>query len=159
MLEKDWIFSGDTYCCDLRAAAVLVKDGKILVQRDRNGTEYALPGGHIKIGETLEDGLIREMQEETGVSIHIQRMLWSEECFWEWKGKAAHNISFYYLIDVLENCALLATEDFISQKDNGNVVLGWMPIEKLKDITIYPEFLKQQIFHLDAPIQHFITRA
>ena len=63
-MEKDWLFATDEYICDLRTVAVLVKDNKILVQRDRNGNEYALPGGHIKIGETLEDGLIRETMEE-----------------------------------------------------------------------------------------------
>ena len=29
---------------------VLVKNNRVLVQRDKNGSEYALPGGHIKIG-------------------------------------------------------------------------------------------------------------
>ena len=68
-MEKDWLFATDEYICDLRTVAVLVKNNKILVQRDRNGNEYALPGGHIKIGETLENGLIRETMEEMGVNI------------------------------------------------------------------------------------------
>lgn len=65
-LEKDWLFSSENYICDVRTVGVLIKDNKILVQRERNGNEYALPGGHIKIGETLENGLIREFKEETG---------------------------------------------------------------------------------------------
>ena len=59
-MEKDWIFRTDEYICDLRTVGVLVRDGKLLVQRDRDGSEYALPGGHVKIGETTADGLVRE---------------------------------------------------------------------------------------------------
>ena len=99
MIEKDWLFSSDEYICDLRTVGVLVKNNRVLVQRDKNGSEYALPGGHIKIGETLEAGLVREYKEETGVDIEVKRLLWSEECFWEWNGKLAHNIAFYYLIE------------------------------------------------------------
>ena len=84
VVEKDWLFATDEYICELRTVAVLIKDDKILVQRERNGSEYALPGGHIKIGETLENGLIREIMEEMGVQIECRRLLWSEECFWEW---------------------------------------------------------------------------
>ena len=51
------------------------------------------------------------------------------------------------------------TGEFVSHKDNCNVVLGWMPIEKLADLTIYPDFIKEQIHNLDAPLQHFVTRA
>lgn len=69
MIDKDWLFTSSDYICDLRTVAVLVKDGKILVQREKDGNEYALPGGHVKIGETLEDGLIRETMEEMGVKI------------------------------------------------------------------------------------------
>lgn len=59
-MNQDWIFYVDNNICDVRTVGVLVRDGKVLVQRDRDGNEYALPGGHIKIGETLEAGLIRE---------------------------------------------------------------------------------------------------
>ncbi len=154
ILEKDWLFSADNYICDLRTVGVLAKDGKILVQRDKNGTEYALPGGHIKIGETLEDGLIREYKEETGVDIQVKRLLWSEECFWEWNGKQAHNIAFYFSVEG----EIPDTGEFVSHKDNSDVVIGWMDIEKLKDITIYPKFLKTEIANLDGPMRHFVSR-
>ena len=98
-MEKDWIFRTDEYICDLRTVGVLVRDGKLLVQRDRDGSEYALPGGHVKIGETTADGLVREYKEETGADIQVEKLLWTEECFWEWNGTQAHNIAFYYLIE------------------------------------------------------------
>ena len=158
-MSKDWLFSTDEYICDLRTVAVLVKDNKILVQRDKGGKEYALPGGHVKIGETLEDGLIRETMEEMGVQIKCNRLLWSEECFWEWNGTQAHNIAFYYLIELVGGSDIPDTGEFVSHKDNCNVVLGWIPIEKLAEVTIYPEFIKGQILNLDASPQHFVTRA
>ncbi len=77
MKNQDWLFATDECICDLRTVAVLVKDNKVLVQRDKDGNEYALPGGHVKIGETLEEGLIRETQEEMGVKIASKRMLWN----------------------------------------------------------------------------------
>lgn len=74
-MKPDWLFESDEYICDLRAAAVLIKNNNILVQRERNGSEYALPGGHIKLGETLEAGLIREIAEEMGIKIECKRLL------------------------------------------------------------------------------------
>ena len=142
----------------MRTVAVLVQDGKILVQRDRDGQEYALPGGHIKISETLEAGLIREFKEETGADITCIRLLWTEECFWEWNGRKAHNLAFYYLVEVQDEDAFPYQEDFVSQKDNCNVVLGWMPLEKLENVVVYPRFLKQEIHHLDGPMKHFVSK-
>lgn len=42
MIEKDWLFSSDEYICDLRTVGVLVKNNRVLVQRDKNGSEYSL---------------------------------------------------------------------------------------------------------------------
>ena len=157
MIEKDWLFSSDEYICDLRTVGVLVKNNRVLV-RDKNGREYALPGGHIKIGETLEAGLVREYKEETGVDIKVKRLLWSEECFWEWNGKLAHNIAFYYLIEECDGCKISDNVEFVSHKDNCNVVIGWMDIEELKSIIVYPEFLKEEIYDLDGEVKHFISK-
>ena len=115
-------------------------------------------GKTICLGETLEDGLIRETQEEMGVKIECKRMLWSEECFWKWNGKQAHNIAFYYLVELCENQEIPDDGEFVSQKDNCNVVIGWMPIEELQKIIIYPEFLKKEIYSLDGPMKHFVSK-
>ena len=116
-MNKDWLFTGDGYICDLRTVGILIKDDMILVQRDQGGNEYALLGGHVKIGETTVDGLIREYKEETGADIKCRRLLWTEECFWNWNGKDAHNIAFYYLIDLREDSAIPMGDEFVSHKD------------------------------------------
>lgn len=158
IFEKDWIFSSDKFVCDLRTVGVLIKGNQILVQRDKEGNEYALPGGHIKIGETLENGLIREYKEETGAEIRIKRLLWSEECFWEWNGKQAHSIAFYYLIEECEGFEIPDNGEFVSHKDNCHVLLGWLPIDGIRNVMIYPEFLKEEIYHLDEPMKHFVSK-
>lgn len=158
-MMQDWIFSGDEWNCGVRVAGVLVRNGKILLQREENGTEYAVPGGHIRIGETLESALRREWQEEMGTEIKCKKMLWTEECFWEWKGKKAHNLSFYYRIDT-ENSADLADDGQPhSHKDNSCIVLEWVALDRLKGIVVYPEFLKEAVFSPDAPVRHFVTSA
>ena len=81
-MTKDWLFRGEDYTCDLRAAGVLIQGGKILLQRDKNGVEYAVPGGHVQVGEETQNALKREFCEEMGVKIAIKRLLWTEECLW-----------------------------------------------------------------------------
>ncbi len=158
MMERYWLFSSEEYVCDVRTVGVLVRDGKILVQRDRNGTEYALPGGHIRIGETLEEALIREYREETGADIGVQRLLWTEESFWEWGGRKYHSLGFYYLIKEQGVLQVPDNGEFVSHKDNCDVVLGWMALEELQKVTIYPGFLKAQVYDLEGPAKHFISR-
>ena len=157
-MSKDWLFIVDNNICEVRTVGVLIRDGKILVQRDEHGNEYALPGGHVRIGETLAEGLVREYKEETGADISCVKLLWSEECFWEWNGRAAHNFAFYYLIELIDESAIPDTGEFISHKDNCNVVIGWMPIEEIQNVVIYPEFIKEEIYHLDEPMKHYVTK-
>ncbi len=157
-MSKDWLFKTGEYTCHLRTVGVLVKDGKVLVQRERDGEEYALPGGTVKTGETTQETLIREFKEETGADIRIQKLLWTEETFWEWNGNKVHGIEFYYLAEAVAGCEISDNGEFVSQKDNCNVLLGWMPIEELKNITIYPEFVKEEIVYLNGPSKHFVSR-
>lgn len=156
--QKDWLFKDDHSICNFRCAGVLMKDGKILVQRDKDGTEYALPGGHVKIGETSAQSLIREYKEETGADIFCKRLLWVEECFWDWNGKSANTLAFYYLIELADGSEIPDNGEFISQKDNCNIVLGWMGLDKLNELTIYPSFIKAKIFDVKPYIEHFVAK-
>ena len=156
-MNKDWLFADDKYICGLRAAGVVIKDNMILVQRDKDGNDYALPGGHIKIGETSEAALVREMAEEMGLAVKCVRLLWSEECFWDWNEKQAHTVTFYYRAELCGG-ADIPKGGFVPQKDNGSVVVGWLPIDELQKVNIYPAFLKEEIHRLDGPIKHFISK-
>jgi 8-oxo-dGTP diphosphatase len=56
-------------------AALIRDDGKLLVCQRKRGTSFALmwefPGGKVKPGETLEQALVRELEEELGAKATI----------------------------------------------------------------------------------------
>jgi len=155
-MKKDWLFSDEGYVCNYRTVGVLIRNNKILVQREKDGTEYALPGGHVRIGETSEESLIREYKEETGADMLCSRMLWVEESFWKWGNKNAHTIALYYLIS-LKNETDIPEDYFQSQKDNCNVFLEWVAIDDLKEIKIYPSFIKEKIQNISGDIERFVS--
>ena len=54
--------------------AVIVQDGRVLLVKRRYeplAGRWSLPGGTLEVGETLEAGLAREMQEETGFDVRV----------------------------------------------------------------------------------------
>lgn len=154
---EDILLKTDGCIFDVRTVGVLIKNGKILVQRDKGGSEYALPGGHVKLGETTVDGLVREFREETGADIHCERLLWTEECFYELNGKKMHSLAYYYLVKLCGQSDIPDTGKPISHRDNGSVVNERMSIDRIKQVIIYPEFLKETIYNTEGPSEHFIS--
>lgn len=49
--------------------------GIVLVERGHAPLGMALPGGFVEEGETVEQAAVREMQEETGLSVELQGIL------------------------------------------------------------------------------------
>ena len=60
-----------TESVELTVLCLIHKNGKYLLQdRIKNDWKgYTLPGGHIEPGESIVNAVIREMQEETGLTI------------------------------------------------------------------------------------------
>ncbi|WP_029903651.1 NUDIX domain-containing protein [Nocardia brasiliensis] len=57
------------------SALVTDDNGAILMQRRGDSGNWSLPGGTMEIGETLEQCVIRETREETGLDIEITGLL------------------------------------------------------------------------------------
>jgi 8-oxo-dGTP pyrophosphatase MutT (NUDIX family) len=60
-----------------RVAAILIQGGEIaLIERHRLGRHYfVFPGGGVESGENFVEALVREMEEETGLQVNVQRLI------------------------------------------------------------------------------------
>lgn len=63
----------------LTARAIIVHDGKILLNAFNDGEYYNLPGGGVEAGESLRDAVVREVLEESGYSVQSKEMLYIYE--------------------------------------------------------------------------------
>ena len=70
MRDKHWM--------EARVTGILVEDGKILIVKQvvSNERAWSLPGGRVEKGETIEDSILREMEEETGLKTRIVKLLY-----------------------------------------------------------------------------------
>lgn len=122
-------------------ALVQRRDGKILLCRSKKWPNlYTVPGGHVELGETLEDALVREVKEEVGLDIDVielvsvQQVIYPAE-FW----KRAHFIFFDFL------CRTKGDEQAIPDRDEIQEVV-WVSPEKALTMEI------------DKYLRHFIMR-
>jgi 8-oxo-dGTP diphosphatase len=66
----------------VRCQAVILKDNKMLVLKQYNYNRqeeyWMLPGGSLEDGETEEEGIIREIKEETNLDVKVDEILFDE---------------------------------------------------------------------------------
>lgn len=88
--------------------------GEILVERRKQepakGT-LDLPGGFTQIGETSEEGVCREVMEETGLKVVSAQYLFSLPNVYRFSGIDIHTLDMFYLCEVEDAAALAAGDD------------------------------------------------
>ena len=56
------------------AGVVIDEAGRVLVIQRRDNGAWEAPGGILEPGETFEEGVIREVREETGITVEVERL-------------------------------------------------------------------------------------
>ena len=93
---------GILLCMSTAARAIIIENGNLLVMyRNKHGSEYfTLVGGRVNEDETTEQGLIREVQEETGLEVTKARLVYIEE------HAAPYNEQYIYLCEIAAHQAV-----------------------------------------------------
>ncbi len=91
---------------DIVCSAIVIKDNKILLIKrsiDPEPGKWALPGGYLSWDETTEEGVIREVREETGIGVKIIKLFGVYSDPYRVKTEALQNVAIVYLVEPVSN--------------------------------------------------------
>ena len=133
-----------------RVCAMIIAENKILAMHDERSPYFYLPGGRVKMGETAEQAVVREIQEELGVTPKITRPLWLNQAFFteDVDNLHYHELCIYFLVDISETTLLERGNVFTLTEGKHIHTFEWLEFDRLKDEYFYPLFLKKAIYDL-----------
>lgn len=117
---------------------------------DERSPYYYLPGGRVKMNESAEHAVIREVQEELNITPKIIRPLWLNQAFFteDVDGQNYHELCVYFLMDISDTDIFSKGKRFTLQERHHTHDFEWLEFERLKTEYFYPLFLKNEIFNL-----------
>lgn len=128
---------------ELTVLCLLHRDGAYLLQdrikEDWQG--YTLPGGHVEQGESIVDAVVREMQEETGLTV-LNPHLCGVKQFPIENGR--------YLVFLFE--ASEYEGELVSSEEGA---MYWVPAEQLKSVNLVSDFEDMLQVMMDDKLSEF----
>jgi ADP-ribose pyrophosphatase YjhB (NUDIX family) len=159
-------FERDTRAFGHRVAGIVVDEGHVLLQNADIDDFWIVPGGRVELREPAAESLKREMMEEIGVEVEVERLLWVVENFFEYGGKSCHELAFYFLASLPHGSPLydksrtfVGYEEYFNEYTSENKLLltfQWFPVDDLHSISLYPSFLRDALKSLPENTAHVV---
>lgn len=128
-----------------RVCGILEHNNKYLVVKINDNDFYCLPGGHVELGEDTDKAVKREMQEELGFAVKIQRLVSVNQNFFkDVKGRNYHELGFYYIVNAVDETKINTNDYVRDELDKGKIqhlVFKWASLEELKTMDFRPKFI------------------
>ncbi|MCR5270254.1 MAG: NUDIX domain-containing protein [Prevotella sp.] len=122
------------------AAFILNSKGELLVVR--RGKEPAkgtldLPGGFVDMDENAEEGMLREIEEETGLKLNEPKYLFSIPNLYEYSGMTIHTLDMFFRLDIADDCMATAADDAAEAM--------WMPLNMVDETQFGLQSISQAV--------------
>ena len=142
---------------NLRVGAIILKNGRLLMAGNEREPYLYSVGGRIRFGESAEQAVLREVEEETGRKLEIDRLGFVHENFFIsdprlHAGKPVYEISFFFYMKTPEDfepASRCFTEDGVRE------FVTWIDLDDPR--TIYPDFFRTELKHPEMTVKHFVT--
>ena len=134
------------------ASAAIVRDDAILLVEFGGGWQrhFNLPGGGIERGESIVEGLRREVREETCAEITVGSLLLVTEYFpprFNGRFGSLHKLTLIFRCDL----APCSEPHLPERPDPHQVGVRWVPLAELRAEPFLPELTERLLVHLAAP--------
>lgn len=155
-IPVDLTFSVKQGIFNYRVGAVIIHDGKLLLMKNDEEPYYYTVGGRVRFNETTEETVLREVREEIGIDLEIDRFLFFQEQFFDGKvtGTHVHELGVYYLMKdspALENLVCHS----VTARGAAEGIF-WIPLEEAASCYIVPESVAARLLDLPLHPEHLI---
>lgn len=141
---------------NVRVGAIIQRDGELLMAGNTRDAYLYSVGGRIKMGETAQEAVVREVLEETGVRMEADRLAFIHENYFRLdvgpnKDKLVYELCFYFLMRVPPDFAPVCesrTEDGMTE------FLRWVRPDT--PIQIYPDFFRTELDQIGPGVKYII---
>ena len=142
---------------NVRVGAILLKDGKFLMAGNRRCDYLYSVGGRIQFGETAEEAVIREVREETGWELEIDRLGFVHENYFMGDmgakaGKPIYELSFFFYMKVPEDFEPVSGS--FTEEGTGEQ-LFWVAPDDPR--VMYPVFFREELKCPEPGVKHLTT--
>ena len=143
---------------NLRVGAIIMQDGRFLMAGNDSHPEYLYSvGGRIQFGETAEEAVVREVFEETGVRMEIDRLGFIHENYFYGdidtnRYMLIYEVSFFFYMKAPEDFKPVCSS---FTEDGHEEHLCWITPDEPR--TIYPEFFRTELLHPENTVKHFVN--
>ena len=116
----------------VRVAAIVVKGDSILLVRHQKASAsyWLLPGGGVEFGESLADGLCREVREETCLDIRVGDLVLSSDSIAP--DGSRHVVNLCFTGEVVGGELGLGSDERV-------VEARFVPRDELQELTLHPD--------------------
>lgn len=142
---------------NIRVGAIIIKDEQNLIVKNIREDYYYSVGGRIQFGETAEQAIRREVREELGFPMEVDRLGFICEAYFY--GSTGDNVeqlfyepAFYFYMKTPDDFMI---QDSIFLEDGTPEYLEWVPLNT--DKIIYPEFFKFELKNPCKEIKHIVA--
>ena len=163
-MPRDILFDHGNARFSSRMTALIVQNGRVLLQCPVGTQDYAFPGGHTCFGETAAETLRRELREELHADATIGRLCAVGEVFIDWGRlpdgslRHCHQVGMYFLATVDES-QLPAADRFFGYDEAGgerfDLEFLWVPLAQLATMTVYPPEIAAHLLSGSQDVLHF----
>lgn len=107
----------------------------LLLVRHRKGNRqyWIIPGGRLEYGETFHECAVRELKEETGLDVEVEKFVFLSEAIAP--DRSRHIVNIYLKAKVIGGELKLGNEPVLAGVD-------FIPLSELERITVFPAITK-----------------
>lgn len=132
----------------VRAGGLVQYKDKFLMVKMGLGSYWCVPGGHLEWFENSEHAVIREVEEETNMSVMVKHLfLLHENFYYNVKNQKFHEMCFYYLLQP-KNEKEVIKDQIREEFDKGKkdvLEFKWFTKEEIANLDIKPVIIKDMI--------------